>query len=72
VNDGLQNISFDRILMRTKDIISIITSLVSILVMIVGGLWISFKFIETQNQQQQVINSLLQNQLQQQEYAKRR
>lgn len=45
--------------MRIKDIASIISSLLTIITVISGALWISFKFIESQNEQQKIINELL-------------
>jgi hypothetical protein len=55
LKDGLQGVPFDRWLMRVKDIIQIITSLITMFTMIFGGLWLAFKFIQTQNQIQEVL-----------------
>jgi len=59
LKDGLQNISFDRVLMRIKDITSIISNILTIFTVIFTAIWISFKFIESQNEQQKIINQLL-------------
>jgi hypothetical protein len=63
MKDGLQNISFDRILMRLKDITSIGCNLITMLTAIITALWISFKFIDSQNRQQQMINDLVKMQI---------
>lgn len=63
MKDGLQNVPIDRWLMRVKDICSILSSIGSMLIQIVAVMWIAFKFIETQNKQQEMLNTLLQNQM---------
>lgn len=70
MKDGLQNVPFDRFLMRVKDVCSIISSLFAIVAMALGWLWIGFNFIKTQNEQQKtqneqqkLINTLLQEKL---------
>lgn len=59
MRDGLQNISFDRVLMRIKDITAIISNFLTIATVISTALWISFKFIESQNQQQKIIDEFI-------------
>lgn len=63
MKDGLQDVSFDRILMRIKDITSIGCNLITMLTAIVTALWISFKFIDSQNKQQQMFNDLIKIQI---------
>lgn len=59
MRDGLQDISFDRILMRVKDITSIACNMLTIATVISTALWVSFKFIESQNEQQKALNELI-------------
>ena len=59
MKDGLQNVPIDRWLMRFKDITSIACNLITILTVIATALWVSFKFIESQNEQQKVVNELI-------------
>jgi len=56
VKDGLQNVPIDRWLMRIKDVCSILSSLLSAASVIIGILWIGFKFIAAQAEQQRVLN----------------
>jgi len=59
MKDGLQNVSFDRILMRAKDIMSIISSILTIVTVVFSAMWMSFKFIESQNEQQKILNEVI-------------
>ncbi len=59
MKDGLQNVSFDRILMRVKDITSIVCNLLTIVTAVLTALWISFKTIEAQAEQQKVLTELI-------------
>jgi hypothetical protein len=70
MKDGLQNVPLDRWLMRIKDVCSILSSIFSTASVIIGILWIGFKFIAAQaeqqrilNDQQKVMNMLLQGQV---------
>ena len=59
MKDGLQDISFDRILMRIKDVTSILSNIVTILTVLGTALWMSFKFVESQTEQQKIISEFL-------------
>lgn len=59
MRDGLQNVPFDRWLMRAKDITSILCNVLTIFTAIITALWISFKTIEAQNEQQKILNDLI-------------
>ncbi len=63
MKDGLQNVSLDRVLMRIKDVMSILSSIISIITMVLGGLWITFKFINAQNEQQKMMNLIIQSRM---------
>lgn len=71
MKDGLQNVPFDRWLMRVKDITSIVCNVITMLTAIGTFLWIGFKFIDAQSKQQQAISLILQGQMQNHDETKR-
>lgn len=59
MQDGKQNVPFDRILMRIKDITSIACNLLTVFTAIITALWLGLKFIESQNEQQKVLSEII-------------
>ncbi len=59
MKDGLQNVSFDRVLMRVKDITSIVCNLITIGTVVLTALWFSFKQLQSQADQQKMYAELI-------------
>lgn len=59
MQDGKQNVPFDRILMRVKDITSIISSILTIITVIMSALWLGFKQMQSTADNQRMIAEVI-------------